>query len=270
METRIKLIPDMQPVPLHSNQREIEILKELRLAGGSCRIGYLAARLGVSDETIRRNIKALQASSQVRKTHGGVMLNEDMSLIEMPFQARMDRNAAAKRQIAVKFAEMIKDGDSLFLDIGSTTAYAAQALQNHQELYVVTNSLAVATALAARNNNRVFFAGGELRQHDGGAFGGDALAFIQRFNVQFAVFSVGAVNADSGITLHDISEADLAKQAADIAQTRIILADSSKFGHRAPISVSGQAMLDILITEQDPPAAISDMLKTNDIALVLA
>jgi len=76
----------------------------------------------------------LQASSQVRKTHGGVMLNEDMTLIEMPFQARMDRNAAAKRQIAVKFAETINDGDSLFLDIGSTTAYAAQALQNHQEL----------------------------------------------------------------------------------------------------------------------------------------
>ncbi len=258
----------MTETPIRSNHREQEILRELRLAGGSCRIGPLARRLAVSEETIRRNIKSLQAKSLVRKVHGGVLLAEDITLTEQPFQARMDKNASAKRQIAARLAEIISDGDSLFLDIGSSTAYAAQALRNHRDLYVVTNSLSVASTLATRNNNRVFFAGGELRNHDGGSFGHDAMNFIRRFNVQYAVLSAGAINGPIGFMLHDIQEADLSQEAAKRAQTTIILADSAKFGHRAPIAVAQQGNIDILITEAQPPAEITEMLARNDVALI--
>lgn len=260
----------MQPTALRSNHREQEILKELRLAGGSCRVGYLAKRLGVTDETVRRNIRALQDKSQVRKVHGGVLLVEDLTLTEQPFLARMDKNATAKRQLAAKLAEMIEDGDSLFLDIGSTSAFAALALRDHRNLYIVTNSITVANTLAARNGNRVFFAGGELRAHDGGAFGQDAINFIRRFNVQYAVFSAGAINAETGFMLHDLQEADLLFEAAKRAQTRIILADSSKFELRAPIAITAQSGFDILITERPPPAPIVGMLAGNEISLVLA
>jgi len=253
-----------------TNQREQEILKELRLAGGSCRVGYLAERLKVSDETIRRNIKALQQKAQVQKVHGGVLLTRDLTLTEQPFQARMDANAAAKQRIAAKLAQIIKDGDSLFLDIGATTAYAAQALGNHRNLYVVTNSLTVANTLAMRNNNRVFFAGGELRGQDGGAFGQDAIRFIRRFNVQYAVFSAGAINSQAGVMLHDINEADLLAKAMPRARTRILLADSSKFNIRAPIAINDVATIDMLITETPPPDAIVDMLEVNEISLVIA
>lgn len=258
----------MTPSPLRSTQREQEILNELRLAGGSARVGYLAQRLGVSDETVRRNIKALQARSQVRKVHGGVLLSEDLTLTEQPLQARMRRNAAPKKQVARALASMINNGDSLFLDIGSTTAYAAQALAGHRDLYVVTNSLAVANTLANVNNNRVFFAGGELRRHDGGSFGDDAIRFVRRFNVQYAVFSAGAINAEIGFMLHDMAEADLSRAIA--AQTRIVLADSEKFGRRAPIAVSDQDGIDILITDKAPPDPVRDMLERHDISLTLA
>ena len=260
----------MQETAPRSNHREQEILKELRLAGGSCRVGYLAERLGVSDETVRRNIKALQEKSQVRKVHGGVLLAEGLTLTEQPFQARMDEHAEAKRQIAAKLAEIIDDGDSLFLDIGSTSAYAASALRDHRNLYVVTNSLTVASTLAARNGNRVFFAGGELRGHDGGAFGQDAISFVRRFNVQYAVFSAGAINCEVGVMLHDINEADLLAEAMPRAQTRILLADSSKFGIRAPIAINDATSIDILITETAPPDAVIDMLGENETSLVIA
>lgn len=258
----------MSSNPIRSNHREQEILNELRLAGGSCRVGYLAERLGVSDETVRRNIKALQATSQVRKVHGGVLLSEDLTLTEQPLQARMRRNADPKQKLARKLAEMITDGDSLFLDIGSTTTYAAQALTNHRNLYVVTNSLAVANTLASINNNRVFFAGGELRRHDGGSFGDDAINFVRRFNVQYAVFSAGAINAESGFMLHDIQEADLSRAVS--ARTRIVLADSEKFDRRAPIAVPDQNGIDMLITDAAPTKGIIDMLESHEISLVLA
>lgn len=260
----------MSGTTVRSNHREQEILREIRLSGGSCRVGYLAERLGVSDETVRRNIKALQGKLLVRKVHGGVLLSEDLTLTEQPFQARMRRNASAKRQIAAKLSRIVKDGDSLFLDIGSTTAYAAQALTGHRNLYVLTNSLAVANTLATINDNRVFFAGGELRPHDGGSFGQDAISFIRRFNVQYAVFSVGAINGEIGFMLHDIQEADLSREAALRSQTRIVLADSEKFDRRAPIAMANQSDLDILITEARPTRAIEGMLERSVISLVLA
>ncbi len=252
-----------------TNQREQEILREIRLAGGSCRIGFLAQRLGVSDETIRRNIKSLEASALVKKVHGGVSLVGLVSVVEQPFQSRMDKNAEVKKKLAARVADMINNGDSLFMDVGSTTAYVAQALQGHNDLYVVTNSIAVAHMLTARNNNRVFLAGGELRAHDGGAFGKDALQFIKRFNVQYAIMSVGAINARPGFMLYDVQEADISCEAVRRAQVSIVVADSSKFGKQAPIAMRYPEDLDILVTDKQPEANIRAMLEKNEISLIV-
>lgn len=251
-----------------TNQREQEILREIRLAGGSCRIGFLARKLDVSDETVRRNIKSLEASQFVKKVHGGVSLVGAISAIEQPFQRRMDKNAEVKKELAGRVASLIKNGDSLFMDIGSTTAYVAQALQNHQNLYVVTNSIAVAHLLTARNNNRVFLAGGELRAHDGGAFGQDALEFIARFNLRYAVISVAAINAQSGFMLYDIEEAEISRVALSKAQTAIVVADHSKFGARAPITLQDPADIDILITDQRPDEDICALLAQTEISQI--
>lgn len=259
-------------MPKHSvitNQREQEILREIRLAGGSCRIGFLARQLNVSDETVRRNIKTLEASGLVEKVHGGVSLAGVVSVVEQPFQRRMDKNADVKKLLAARAASMINSGDSLFMDIGSTTAYVAQALQNHHDLYVITNSITVAHLLTARNNNRVFFAGGELRAHDGGAFGSDALDFIKRFNLQYAIVSVAAINAESGFMLHDIEEADISNAVLKRSQAGIVVADSSKFGKRVPITMQAPENIDILVTDKQPDTRICEMLAQNEIALRL-
>ena len=108
-----------------------------------------------------------------------------------------------------------------------------------------------------------------MRPHDGGAFGANAINFIRRFNVRYAIFSIGAINADVGFMLHDIQEADLSSEAAARAQTRIIIADSSKFGQRAPIAVEDPSQFDLLITDQAPGDDISAMLTENSISTVL-
>lgn len=112
-----------------TNQREEEILRELQRVGGSGRVSYLAAQLGVSNETIRRNIRTLEDAQIVRKVHGGVHLVEEVN--EAPFQSRMGTQAESKEHLAAAVAENIGDGDSVFLDIGSTTAYVAMALNPH-------------------------------------------------------------------------------------------------------------------------------------------
>jgi len=252
-----------------TNQREQEILHAVQLAGGSCRIGFLARQLKVSDETIRRNIKSLEASGLVEKVHGGVSLAGLVSVAEPPFQRRMDRNTEVKKALAAKVADRIKNGDSLFLDVGSTIAYVAQALQNHQNLYIVTNSITVAHMLTGRNHNRVFLAGGELRVLDGAASGQDALNFIKRFNVEYAISSVAAINARSGFMLYDIQEADISSAAIQQAQVSIVVVDSSKFGRRAPVTVQSPQYFSTLVTNTQPDEDISAMLEKNEISLEL-
>lgn len=257
-----------EPATVHNTHRELEIIDQLRLTGGSCRVRFLATRIGVSEQTVRRNIRSLEKNGVVRKVHGGVQLLDAQN--EAPFQTRMNVSPQAKRQIAACVADMIVEGDSLFLDIGSTTAYVAKALQNHRELLIVTNSVVVAHTLVSRNNNRVFFAGGELRSHDGGSFGKGVAEFIHQFNVQYAVLSVGAINAESGFMLHDMQEANVSREAISRAQTTIVAGDSQKFGHRAPICVAEPAAIDMLVTDQRPSGPIRHMLECNDVDLVLS
>ncbi len=250
-----------------TNQREAEILDELKRAGGSCRVSYLAEQLNVTNETIRRNIRTLEQSNIVRKVHGGVHLVDDFT--EPTFESRISTHADVKARLAAAVAETISDGDSVFLDIGSTTAYVAMALKPRSDLFVVTNSAFVATTLATRNGNRVFLAGGELRAHDGGAFGAEALDLIGRLNVQFAIFSVGAVNAETGFMLHDLEEANIARVAARNAQVSIVVADNDKFNKRAPVALGRSPRFDLFYTDVEPPRGIRDMLDANDVELVV-
>ncbi|MDT8855584.1 DeoR/GlpR family DNA-binding transcription regulator [Paracoccaceae bacterium Fryx2] len=251
---------------MSSSQREREILDILQ-AAGSGRILDLARHLGVTEETIRRAIKRLEGEGLVTKVHGGVHLRDWGP--EPTFAQRFVQNPAAKRRIAAHLAAMIADGASLFLDVGSTTAYVAQALRQHRELLVVTNSLAVAQALASRNANRVFMAGGELRSHDGGAFGAEALAFVRQFRVQHAVLSAAAVDARAGFLLHDLREAEFSRAIIEQADQAIVAADATKFGRAAPIRVAAPSAFHRLVTDAAPPADIAALLAAAGVQIAL-
>lgn len=240
-----------------ASQREREILDILN-DSGSARIQDMARRLAVTEETIRRAVKRLEATGLVTKVHGGVHLKDWGP--EPSFAQRFAQNPLAKRRIAAHLAGMIGDGASLFLDVGSTTAYVAQALRQRRELLVVTNSLAVAQTLTSRNGNRVFMAGGELRSHDGGAFGAEALAFVRQFQVHHAVLSAAAVDARAGFMLHDLREAEFSRAIIERADEATIAADATKFGRSAPIRVAEPAAFRRLVTDAAPPADIAALL----------
>ena len=156
------------------------------------------------------------------------------------------------------------------LDVGSTTAYVARALRQKRDLLVVTNSLPVAQALVGQNGNRVFMAGGELRSHDGGAFGPDARAFVRQFRVQHAILSVAGVDATAGFLLQDLPEADFSRTIIGCASEVIVAADASKFNHPAPIRIAAADAFHRFVTDAPPPPDISDMLAEAGISVTLA
>lgn len=245
----------MDPNPNHTQQ---QILSELRKAGGRSRISSIAEALAVSGETVRRNVKRLAQMGAVEKSHGSVRLFEDYEQEEGTLQERLTLNQEGKRKIARHVAQMIPDDSSLFMDIGSTTAYIADALRGHSKLLIVTNSIYVAYRLSMRHDNRIFMAGGELRQRDGGVFGSDAMSFTANFHTDFAILSAAGVDRRNGFSLFDLEEAKFSRHIMNSAGKRIMACDASKFGREAPVTIGRPELVDHLVTDAPPPPEIRE------------
>lgn len=223
------------------------MLEALRRLGGSARNANLAEVLDVSEETIRRTAKALAKADLVQRVHGGVYLANAEA--EASVFSRLGRRSGAKNKIAEAAAALVPDGSCIFLDVGSTTTFVAQALRHHKKLTVVTNSLNVAQALVNRNGNRVFLAGGELRHAECGAFGPEALEFIKRFFFDIAILSVDGIAATGGFLLIGSDETAMAKTAIGQARRKIVVADHLKFGQNAPLIAWDPHSVDVLVTD---------------------
>ncbi len=245
------MIKNIKP---YASMREHAILEVLRAHGGACRTGELAALLQVSEETVRRNVKRLVKEGLVVKVHGGVLL---ANITEEPaFSHRLEENREAKTRMADCVADMIGDGASLFLDNSSTTIFVAEALRKRKNLFVVTNSIGAAARLSAHNHNRVFFAGGEIRESDGGSYSPEAMDFVRGFQTDYAILAATAVNAENGFMLTDLSEAAFVRAFLQNAHTGIFVADQSKIGRTGPIVIDDPSRVGALVTDAPVPAAL--------------
>ena len=228
----------------------------------------LSGELSVSGETIRRDIKDMARRGLLERVHGGAVLP---NLIREPaFQRRLGQNAEAKRIIAQRVAQEIRNGDSLMLDTGTTTSYVARSLIDHSDLLVVTNSTDVARTLASRNRNRVYLCGGEARADDGAVFGSAAIDFIRQFRVEHAILSIAAVSERDGLLDFHVSEASYSRAVIGQARRTFVVADHSKFESHAPVRVCGFEMIDALVTDRHPSKALADKLTASKVAILVA
>ncbi|SFM67835.1 DeoR/GlpR family DNA-binding transcription regulator [Shimia aestuarii] len=252
----------------HATHREVELLDTLRSEGGSARTARLAEMLNVSEETVRRTVKALAKAGRVERVHGGVYLSNTEAL--SPVGLRLETRTAEKLAIAREVARQIPSGSSVFLDVGSTTAFVAEALAAHKDLTIITNGLHAANALAAQGTHRVFFAGGELLPDIGGTVGKGAIEFVTQFSIDTAVFSIDGVDLNSGFLLTVSSEADLARAVAARAQRTIVACDSAKFGSRAPIVAFPTGCVDLVVSDQPLAPAFTTQFALWEVEAIIA
>lgn len=248
-----------------SFKRRSDILQAVR-TGGSCSITELASRLDVSTETIRRNVQPLIDEGALLRFHGGVMIPDHAE--EPPFQRRMQVNREAKWQIAALVRELIEDGDSLFLDNGTTSAYVADALAGRSRLTVVTHSAHIAHRLASRNGNRVFMAGGELGEEDAAAFGASAIAFISQFKVRYALLSVGAITRAGDLADFHLFEAEFSRAAMAQAEETWVIADRSKFGREASVKVCPLKAVNAIVSDGPPPESFAEQCREAGVRVI--
>ena len=236
---------------------------------GTITIASLVSRLGVSLETVRRDVKPLTSDGAVLKMHGAIGLPSFVG--EAPFEQRMRENAEAKRAIARLVAATIRDGESVMLDTGTTTSFLARELLAHRRLTVVTNSSDIARTLATVNGNKVYMAGGELRSDSGASFGVSAIEFVGRFSVNHAVISAGAIDAE--LRRHGLRcwrRRNSPAWCCRAARRRLVVTDHAKFGRQGLVQVCGFDGFDELVTDNAPSPAIAAALEHAGTRLLIA
>lgn len=252
---------------MNHSKRHSEILRLLE-DQGSITIADLAEKLGVSLETVRRDVKPLTSDGSILKMHGAIGLPSVVG--EAPFERRMRENADAKRAIARALAATIRDGESVMLDTGTTTSYLARELLGHRRLTVVTNSSDIARTLATINGNKVYMAGGELRSDSGAAFGVSAIEFVSRFAVTHAVISAGAVDLANGVMDYNLEEAEFARVVLSRGQRSVVVTDHTKFGRMGLVQVCGFGGFGELVTDSHPAPELAQVLADTATQLTVA
>jgi DeoR family transcriptional regulator, glycerol-3-phosphate regulon repressor len=252
---------------LKTQDRHSKIISALR-QHGSLSVAEVAAMAGVSEETVRRDAKMLEGDGSVIKLHGALALPHNMG--ETNYERRMREFAPAKLAIARAAVQMVRDGDSLIIDTGTTTTFFARELRQRRNLTIITNSTEIARTLGDVVGNKILLAGGELQGDSGGTYGPTAVDFIAKFRVKHTFLSVTALDLSAGPMDATLSESEFAAMAATCATHRVILADSSKFGETSFSKICSYGDIEVIVTEKSPPPEFFDTFRNTDTRLVVA
>jgi len=233
-----------------NREREQEILSILKMRNGFVTVKELCDTLYASESSIRRDLKALEARGLVKRSYGGAALVTNFSNIAA-FSSRTKYNISAKREIARKAADLIEDGNIIFLDQSSTAFYLASELMHRSSLTVVTNNVEI-MMLLSDSAVKVISSGGYLSDENRICFiGGDAQKTFENIFADFAFFAVKGVTEDGIVT--DCSREEIVVRNAMLknADRKVLLCDSSKFGIRAPYKQCELSDVDILVCENE-------------------
>ncbi|MHA6530439.1 DeoR/GlpR family DNA-binding transcription regulator [Paenibacillus sp. BAC0078] len=250
-------------------QERKEIILQTLLREGKVKVIPMAEKLGVSTETIRRDLDALEAESKLQRVYGGAVRSGYESG-EPPLQKRTHLNIDAKKKIGARAAELIKDGDTIALDIGTTMMELAKAIQGKRNITVVTNSLPIAAYLSeALNNNRftgkVFVLGGQLNPEQQSLMGPLCEQMMGHFFLNKAFLSAGGLSLTGGVTDYDLNETYISKLFAEAAREVIVLADQSKIGVQSFAKIITLDDVNIIVSDQEYPKDWKDQLENNGI-----
>ncbi|WP_052850236.1 DeoR/GlpR family DNA-binding transcription regulator [Streptomyces avicenniae] len=213
----------------------------------------LAAGLGVSAETVRRDLAQLERRGQLNRVHGGaaaLALARELTGEEAPYAERSLAQREAKVAIGRAAAALVTSGMTLVIDVGTTAVEVARALPADFRGKVATPSLLVAGELAGRQDVEVFVPGGRIRAGDLVCSGATTAGFFGDFHADLAFVGSGGIAADAGVTDFYYDEIATKRVILAHAARTFVLADSRKHGRIAPHRICDLGGCTGVITDQ--------------------
>ena len=228
--------------------RRQAIMRELR-EKGRADINQLAEELHVSSMTIRRDLKLLAENGTVSISQGEAVLS-DGTLQEFNMEFKHKINYEEKRRIAERAADFLREGESVFLDTGTTVKELARYVSRAKNVNVVTDSLLAANAVTRlHESSRLIMCPGEFREMSMAFIGPLADEFVRNFRFDVLFMSVEGVSLDRGVSVVDVVDGHTKRILIDQSRKVVCLADSSKFETSFFYTVAPLADIDVLITD---------------------
>jgi len=238
-------------------------------AAGRVRVADLASRLSVSEMTIRRDLEDLEARGALTRVHGGAVSNISRSF-EPGFAVRSMQHVDAKRQIGVAAAGLLRDGETVIIDAGTTTLHVVRNLRRDIRIRALALSLFIADELADMPNVTLMLPGGQVRKHERSFVGPVTTAMVEQLTFDTTFVTVGGVDVEAGFTEYEFDDAETKKAALKSARRKVVVADSSKLGAVSFVRLSRTSDIDILVTDSGAPADTVDALRAVGVDVIVA
>ena len=235
--------------------RHPEIL-EIARRDGKVTVEQLAEHLGVTLQTIRRDLSDLADAGKLERVHGGAVLPS--GTVNIAYEERRRLNAENKTAMAQACAAMIPPDCAIFLNIGTSTEAVANELLHHRNLMVVTNNMNVANILTRNPDCEVIVTGGSLRQSDGGLTGEITTAAIRQFKFDIGIIGCSAIDQDGDILDFDLREVGVSQTILHHSRRTMLIADHTKFKRKAPARIGSLSEIDVFFTDAPVSKALED------------
>jgi DeoR/GlpR family transcriptional regulator of sugar metabolism len=252
-------------------------IQEILTNKNSVSIAELVEQFGTSEMTIRRDLDELEARGVCQRIHGGAMslrVMEYRTSVYPPYALREQAQAAEKIAIAHAAAALIKPGDTIAIDSGTTAAYLAYVLRDFYAITVISNSLQVLAQLYDVTGIHLVSPGGTLSLEGMNAGGGD-LSFVGpvanttlcSFRPNLAFISASGVSITDGLSNVGLFQAEIKRTLIDISEQVVLITDHTKFGQASGVIVASLERIDRVITDSQAPAEAINKLRLMGISV---
>ncbi|NPV54167.1 MAG: DeoR/GlpR transcriptional regulator [Firmicutes bacterium] len=251
-----------------AEERRMKILEMLE-EKQSVTTSELSQELNVSEMTIRRDLDYLDKTFALKRTYGGAV--SKFSTNGTPLLAlRLHIHAEEKKRIAKRAAQMVKDGESIFLDASSTCYYFAQELKRFSNLTVITNSPYLTSEFMLCPTIQVICLGGMLRHSTGSLVGPETEEFLLKLHADKLFIAVKGISFESGLTENDPAEAQVKRNKIRVSSEVVLLSDYSKFGKVGLIQVAPLESVTYVVTDDKVPPEYIEGLQKRSIEVIVA
>lgn len=255
---------------MYAEERQ-QAIASLVIAHGRASVTELAQAYDVTTETVRRDLAALEKAGVLRRVHGGAVPVRALHLVEAGVGEREATRAEHKDAIAAAAVDLLpRDGSTVLLDAGTTTARIAAHLPTDRELVVVTNSIPVAARLAAIPSISLQLLGGRVRGVTQAAVGEQTLRVLDTLRVDMAFIGTNGISLRHGLSTPDNDEAAVKRAMVNAANYVVTVADSSKVGREDFVSFAPLSSVDTLITDSEITDYDREQLTEHGVEVVTA
>ncbi|TVR05395.1 MAG: DeoR/GlpR transcriptional regulator [Spirochaetaceae bacterium] len=241
-----------------------QVIFELLQETGSVTVTDLSRRFEVSEETIRRDLTKMESGGLLQKTYGGAFINAGMHR-EVPVSLREHTYVEGKNVIGALSAEIIRNGDTIFLDASTTAVHIAEQILDRKNLVVITNALKVVESLARAPSIKVICTGGTLRASSLTLVGKAAESAIAQYFADKAFICCDGVHRAHGVTDANEKEAEVRKQMMRQAASSILVVDATKFDKTSFVHMADFGGFDVMITDKEISSEWRAVLAEHDV-----